>query len=782
MSNIESDLLLLTINLSQLKNKESIIELFIEGLSAILPKYKFNWHAVADSNSLGFHRVSTQEKTYGFIQTDQFLINDPLLYPLFQNAIQLLAIIIERVEQNKLLNHHKIHLQRLVDQQTKELVCIQEELRASNDELKVANEELLEANRSLIESNRILFGEIKMKEAMEEKLAESEAKFRSIIHSSPNGIYLYEQNSMGQLIFSGANPSADRIIGIDHSILLGKTIEEAFPNLAHTFVPTLYADIATGKKETSTFEIEYEDARAKGFFNVVVYQIIKNAVAVEFIEISERKRAECLLRENERFLNESQRVSGIGSYTLDITKGIWKGSPMLDDIFESYRDEDHSVKGWLNLIHPDDREMMENYFTREVLAEKRRFDKQYRIQSLLSNKIKWLHGIGELEMDPSGNPVKMIGTIQDITFKVEAEEKLRVLTRAIDQSPNSIVITNIRAEITYVNPVIERLSGYTKEELIGQNPHIFSSGKTPKEKYEELWKTITSGSSWMGEFENRKKSGELYWESAIISPVFNPEGKITHYFAIREDITEKKKTQQELILAKEKAEESDRLKSAFLANMSHEIRTPMNSIMGFASLLPDEESKELMARYAQIILQNSEQLVHIIDDIVLYSRLQTRLLSNSPKEFKLFDLLHDVKQSFDLPEYKYGIELLVDIAIPGSFPIKTDYEKLRQIFTNLVSNAFKYTKSGSITIGAKSSGQQITFFVKDTGIGIPPTEYEKVFDRFYRGSNVNKSSIGGTGLGLSIVKELIDLLGGRIWIESKLEKGTTFWFTVDTIM
>ncbi|MBN2649113.1 MAG: HAMP domain-containing histidine kinase, partial [Prolixibacteraceae bacterium] len=244
------------------------------------------------------------------------------------------------------------------------------------------------------------------------------------------------------------------------------------------------------------------------------------------------------------------------------------------------------------------------------------------------------------------------------------------------------------------------------------------------------------------------------------------------------DISERKQTEQELIAAKERAEESDRLKSAFLANMSHEIRTPMNSIMGFASLLPDEDSSELIYQYANIIVRNSEQLVHIIDDIVLYSRLQAKILNIHTRGFNVSGLLNDMIQSFNLPEYQNGVELVLGSKVDGSIEITADYEKLRQIFMNLISNAFKYTCQGKIAIGFEMKENQPVFYVKDTGIGIPAGETDKVFERFYRGSNTRKESVPGTGLGLSIVKELIELLGGEIWIESEIGKGSTFFFTV----
>jgi signal transduction histidine kinase len=158
--------------------------------------------------------------------------------------------------------------------------------------------------------------------------------------------------------------------------------------------------------------------------------------------------------------------------------------------------------------------------------------------------------------------------------------------------------------------------------------------------------------------------------------------------------------------------------------------------------------------------------------------LQTKLISYFPKEFDAQKLLEDVNQSFYLPEYQKEVKLGIDPYFMGSVTINSDYDKLRQIFTNLVSNAFKYTQSGTITIGLTAQKDQWVFFVKDTGLGIPPAEHEKVFERFYRASNVNKLTIGGTGLGLSIVYELIVLLGGNIWVESETGMGSTFFFAV----
>jgi signal transduction histidine kinase len=218
--------------------------------------------------------------------------------------------------------------------------------------------------------------------------------------------------------------------------------------------------------------------------------------------------------------------------------------------------------------------------------------------------------------------------------------------------------------------------------------------------------------------------------------------------------------------------------------MSHEIRTPMNSIMGFASLLPEEESKELIMQYGNIIYQNSEQLVNIIDGIVMYSKLQTRQFTYNPVHFNVNRLLDDLKHAFEITNTPKEVSLVIEKQFDEEFNIFTDHEKLRQILNNIISNAFKYTHKGTIKAGYCLDEDDITFYVSDCGIGIPQNDLPHIFERFYRGGNINEATVRGTGIGLSIVKELVDLLGGSIWAESDPdgksgEKGSTFYVKIN---
>lgn len=367
---------------------------------------------------------------------------------------------------------------------------------------------------------------------------------------------------------------------------------------------------------------------------------------------------------------------------------------------------------------------------------------------------------------------------QDITLRKQAEEKLRLLGKSVEQSPVSIVITNRYGKIEYVNQTFSIITGYSKEEVLGMNPRILKSGFHDKSFYENLWNSILSGKDWVGEFYNKKKNGQLYWESAIISPIADENGTVTHFVSIKEDITAQKKITEELVRAKEKAEENDRLKSAFLANLSHEIRTPMNAIMGFSQLLEAESySQEKKQEFIEIIKKSGQYLLSVIDDIIEISRIETRQIVPTLTTVDINPLMRSLHKSMEItiPKEK-DIKLLIDIGEPdGNLLIQTDEIKLQQILTNLIANGIKYTEKGYVKFGYRIAGNNgIEFYVEDTGIGIDPKYHNRIFDRFGRVEGDLAVRKGGLGLGLAIAKAYTELLGGTIHLESEPGKGSLF--------
>ena len=375
---------------------------------------------------------------------------------------------------------------------------------------------------------------------------------------------------------------------------------------------------------------------------------------------------------------------------------------------------------------------------------------------------------------------RSIREVQEQKALKEAEKELRKLSQAVYQSPASIIITNINGDIEFVNPKTISLTGYTKDELIGTNPRIFNSGEIQKEVFENLWETIISGKVWTGELLNRKKNGELYWESASISPIFDENENIIHYLAINEDITEQKRLTLDLIEAKEKAEESDRLKTAFLMNISHEIRTPMNGILGFTELLKTPGlSGDKQLEFINIIKESGERMLNIINDIIDISKIESGNLDLKIEKANVNSILKDLFTFFTPESNAYNIELKVEPGLSDEeSQIETDITKLKQILTNLIKNALKFTESGSVKFGYVKKENMLEFFVRDTGIGISPENKDIIFDRFVQVDMSHTRKYEGAGLGLSISKAYIELLGGEIRVESELNKGSTFYFTV----
>jgi PAS domain S-box-containing protein len=383
--------------------------------------------------------------------------------------------------------------------------------------------------------------------------------------------------------------------------------------------------------------------------------------------------------------------------------------------------------------------------------------------------------------DEHGRIIGLVGIGHDITERRRAEARLRLLSRAVEQSPASIIITDPQGCIEYVNPKFSEVSGYTLQEVRGKTPRILKSELTAPEVYVRLWQTITSGRVWQGEFCNRRKNGSLFWEAASISAVTDANGLVTHFVGVKEDITEMKRAEEELRRAKEAAEAASRAKSEFLANMSHEIRTPMNGVIGMTGLLLDTELADEQREYAETIRHSGETLLALINDVLDFSKIEAGRLDLEILDFDLRSVVEDAAEILALRAQQKGLEFicLIEPQVPAL--LQGDPGRLRQVLTNLAGNAIKFTTHGevSIRVGLEAaSGERATlrFDVDDTGIGIPPGEIDKLFTPFTQVETSTTRRFGGTGLGLSISKRLVELMGGSIGVESCEGRGSSFWF------
>jgi PAS domain S-box-containing protein len=536
-------------------------------------------------------------------------------------------------------------------------------------------------------------------------------------------------------------------------------------------------------------------------------------------------------------------------------------------------------------------------------------------------------------------------SVRDVTSYKNVKTQLLKLSQSVIQSPASIMITDYKGDIEFLNPKFIDLTGYTLDEVKGRNPRFLAAENIQKNVSQELWKTIKSGKEWTGEFHNKKKNGELFWEHAIISPIKNEEGEIINFIAVKEDITERKRqeqiqkiilnisnavfskntlvefihfireelsaiidttnffvalyddvkqvffmpyhddqfdsyeffpkgktlsawvvdhekpllgtvaklkeledagevelrgepskiwlgmplkgkekiigvlviqsythenavteedremlelvshqisisieqkrTEQELHKALLDATESDRLKSVFLATMSHELRTPLNAVIGFSELVNTETPSDLAAEYCKLINQSGLNLLNIVEDLFDVSLIQSGAVKINQKKCRLSQLLNEIfvvisMEQQTLEKQEVSLNLMLP-KIDEDLVFTTDPHRFKQIFLNLLKNSIKFTSSGSIEFGVcerdVETNTSFTFYVKDTGVGIPDDKKDNIFGMFRQANESLARSYNGIGIGLSISKSLTELLGGEIWFDSKVGEGTTFYFT-----
>jgi PAS domain S-box-containing protein len=314
------------------------------------------------------------------------------------------------------------------------------------------------------------------------------------------------------------------------------------------------------------------------------------------------------------------------------------------------------------------------------------------------------------------------------------------------------------------------MTGFPLEEVIGKNPRFLKSGKQTNEFYEEMWNTILSKKVWRGDLHNRKKDGTDFYESMTITPLVDPTGRITHFIAVMEDVTQRKLYEQELV-------EMNQLKTQLLANVSHDMRTPLGVVIGYAELLLDGaygDINDKQQNAVKEIVGSSDRLLVFIENLIGQAQIESgRLLLQQ----NLFEPAHLAlaAQQFGaiLAEHKgIMLENQIDSDVPKA--LFGDLYWLKQIAINLVSNSLKFTAKGSVRLHIyMPSKEQWALEVTDTGIGIDPKDQGLIFEPFRQVENPGIRQSSGSGLGLSIVRDLTNLMHGKIELESEVGKGTT---------
>ncbi|MCB8998924.1 MAG: PAS domain S-box protein [Bacteroidales bacterium] len=477
--------------------------------------------------------------------------------------------------------------------------------------------------------NKFLVGAIRditERKKIEEALRESEERFKMLFEKAPLGYQSLDIE--GNLI--EVNDTWSETLGFSKNEALGKWFGDFLTAPSRDAFRERFKAFKSMGKVHVVFEMIKKDGSV-GIYSI--YGRIGHTPTGEFkqthcvlTDITERRKAEDALAKvnNQKSLILNSAGEGIIGLNLNGEHTFFNQSALN---LLGYSEEEFSGKGSHTLWHHQTISGEKISMEKSLIQDTIKTGKSHRV----IDEVFWRKDGSYIPVEYIVSPVyednQLAGavvTFSDISIRKKAEEKIKELSQAVEQSPASIVITNLKGEIEYTNPKFTEITGYSPDEALGKNPRILKSGETSRDEYEKLWSTIASGKDWRGTFHNIKKNGELYWESASISPIRNYEGKITHFLAVKEDITERIQKENELRAAKEKAEESDRLKSAFLANMSHEIRTPMNGILGFAELLNTPGlSLEKQQKYISVIEKSGNRMLNIINDIISISKIES---------------------------------------------------------------------------------------------------------------------------------------------------------------
>ncbi len=624
----------------------------------------------------------------------------------------------------------------------------------------------------------------------EKALKESEEKYRTLVNTTNEAISVVQDG-----VFKFATKKMSLLLGVEAEKLTGKPfIDFVWPE-DRELILTNYQRRNAGKKVPAVYDFRIIGPKGTMKWVLVSVNITqwegKQAIILMLTDITERKQVEEELLRNQKRYEKSQAMGHVGNWEyLPETSSFW-GSDEAKRIYGFDIDSKEFTVEKVESCIPD-RERVHQALI-DLIENDKRYDLIFDIITNDKGIRKTVHSIAELEKDTQGNVIKVTGVINDITQSKQNEDNLKSqkqrLQNIIEGTNVGTWEWNVQTGDVIFNEKWANIIGYTLEEISPVSINIWINYAHPEDIEES---NILLNKHFKGEldyyhFESRvkHKNGNWIWvldRGKVVS--WTKDGEPEWMYGTHQDITDRKQAEIELVKAKEKAEESDRLKSAFLANMSHEIRTPMNGILGFTNLLkePNLTGKE-QQEFIGIIEKSGERMLTTINDIVDISKIESGQVEVLISDVNLNKKMDELLDFFSPEAKKKNIRLSITNRVPDQQAnFKSDKEKLNSVLTNLIKNAIKYTPSGSIEFGysmVESDRQnELEFYVKDTGIGIPKDRQNAVFNRFEQADIEDRQVYEGSGLGLSISKAYVEMLGGKIWVESEEGVGSQFYFTI----
>jgi PAS domain S-box-containing protein len=623
----------------------------------------------------------------------------------------------------------------------------------------------------------------------ERKLRQSEERFREVFNHAPFGMGVSGLD--GRMI--QVNGALCQMLGYSEEELLARTwkdlthpddVEAGLRMLEQVWIEPERCLEAERRYLNRSGEVVWARIRVSSLRDggESLYSPVYFVVRVE--DITDRKRANDALRESE----ERFRSMADGCPTMMWVTDAQGGNQFINRAYREFCGiAQEQAKGieWQALVHPDDLTACIEAFGRSA-REHASFRCEARLRRA-DGAWRWIDSFAAPRFSPAGQYLGYVGLNLDITERKAAEEALQSSETKFRQLAENIREVFWMAlptgEVLYVSPAYEQVWGRDCEGLY-RNPDSWMDAIHPddQEKARSLLAHRIHQDPVEVEYRIRTADGQEKWIRDRAFPIHDQAGQTVRVAGIAEDITERKRYEEELIRARQGADAANRAKSRFLANMSHEIRTPMNGVIGMLQLLGETDLAEEQRQYAEIAMESGRTLLALIDDILDLSKIEGGKAVLERRDFNLRDTVEEAVRSLQNQARAKGLALhgRVDAGVPAT--VSGDARRLRQVLINLMANAIKFTARGEVRVEAVLSHQgpasaTVRFAVADTGIGIKADQTSRLFSPFVQADESTTRKYGGTGLGLAISKELAQMMGGRIGVESREGQGSTFWFT-----
>lgn len=611
-----------------------------------------------------------------------------------------------------------------------------------------------------------------------QRMVHTEARTRTIVETAIDGIVTFDQ----QCTIRAFNSAAESIFAWRANEIIGQHIQVILPaptglneaNYLRSYLTGISTKSIGSGREVIGLRKNGERFPIRLALGEAALQ--NESLFVGFItDISERKRMEVALRQSE--LQYRSLISNIPGVAFRCRLDQDWSMLFISDAVErltGWKPEEFITgdKTFAQLLHPED-----VAWTAAIVSEKLHSGQPYMLEYRILDRDGKEHWVSESASGVRGENGKIEwidGVIIDITDSKRRNAEFEGVVNAISRSL-AVVEFDLQGHILNANQNFLSITGYALDELVGRHHSILCEpSEVSSPEYQQLWETLRKGINTAGDFHRIGKQGQDIWIHGSYNPIFDPQGSPYKIIKFASDLSERHAMEQDLRDAKARAEHAAAAKNTFLANMSHEIRTPMNAILGFTDVLLSEPANDNQRRHLTTVRNSARSLLTLLNDILDTAKLDHGAVELEIRDFSLREVCMQVMATLRINAQAKALPLVLDYpeTVPDFF--QGDALRLQQILLNLIGNAIKFTETGEVTLHVSRHQELIHLIIQDTGIGIAPDRINHIFDPFAQADASMSRRFGGTGLGTTISRQLIELMGGRIWVESELNVGSQF--------